>query len=689
MEISFEHSFPALYLLLALALASGLSFWLYYKNPQNESLTLLQRWILIFLRFWALFLIFIFLLSPVSERIKKIRQKPILAVAFDNSQSASSFTPQIQDFKQSIQEKFARQYQLEFWSFGEKVSMNDQFSGNERRSDYSSLLQTLKSNYFNQNIGALIVAGDGIYNQGQNPSNLAASLKFPVYTIGIGDTTSYTDAAIRNVRTNKVTFLKNKFPIEIELKFSKLKDQIAYLEIENNQKVVFSTSFPVTSNDDFKLEMINLVALNPGLQHYKLRIKSFSDEVNLKNNEYEFVIQVLENKQKILVLSESVHPDIGALRSSVSELQNYEFKVVTGDILPDSLSSYSLVVLNQLPTAKNTISSLSTVLKSGRIPLFFIIGPNTLLDQFNALDLGLSISSSQNTEEVQAFFDDNFSLFTLRPETKELFSTAPPLVAPFGNTQLQVSVQNLATQNIRNVQVGKSLFAFGNYKGRKTGFIVGEGLWRWRLYGYQVNGNHDAFDELAQKMIQYLALRENEDNFNVYHPALYQETDPIELTAELFNDSYELINTPDVELTVKDDSLKEYTFLFDRTNNFYRLNAGTMRPGDYTFEAKTQLGNQLFTEKGSFSILKNDIETQNTRADFSVLNQLAERSGGKFYTIEKYGTLLDEISQNKEITVQIHRQSIQTEWINLKSFFVLLILILGVEWFLRKFWGIY
>jgi hypothetical protein len=415
----------------------------------------------------------------------------------------------------------------------------------------------------------------------------------------------------------------------------------------------------------------------------------FEGENNFKNNEYEFVIRILENKQKILVLSDGVHPDIGALRYSVSELQNYEIKMVTGNEVPDSLTSYSLIVLNQLPSEKTPISNLLSQIKVTRIPVLFFVGPPTLLEQINSLDFGLKISASNNTEEVQALFDNTFSFFSLGDGTKEILSSSPPLVAPFGNTELMASMQNLAFQNIRNIHTNKTLIAFGSIKGRKTGFIIGEGIWRWRLYSYQVSGSHDAFNELIHKTVQYLALRENEDNFNVYYPALYQETDNIELTAELYNDSYELINVPDVSIRIVNDSLKEFNYQFDRSNDFYRLDAGTMRSGDYTFEAKTQLGNQLFTEKGNFSIQKNDIETQNTRADFGVLYQIAEQSGGQFYPFENYGTLLDEISRNNQISVQYHRQSLQTEWINMKILFFLLAVLLGTEWFLRKYWGIY
>ncbi len=689
MEISFDHTSAGLFVLLSALAAAGISYLLYFYNPQNSSLTQPQKLVLGLLRFLSLFLIVLFLFSPLIERTKKIKQLPILAIAVDNSQSVKDFGVSVNQFVQAVKDRFSENYQLEFWTYGEKTRNTETFTGTDRRSDYGQAIKTLKNSYINKNIGAVILVGDGIYNQGQNPANFTSSLKFPIYSVGVGDTTRKTDAMISNVRTNKVAFLKNHFPVEIELKFSKLKGQIAYIDIENNQKQVYSRTISIGSDDDFKLEFVNMEATAKGLQHYKIKIRPFGGEANLKNNEYEFVIQVLENKQKILMFSDSPHPDLGALRTSISELQNYETKLVTGNTIPDSLSSYSLIILNQLPTAKNVASQLLSRIKENRIPVLFLVGPETVLEQLSTLDMGLKIAPGKNTEEVQLLLENDFSLFVLSQATKDMLATAPPLLAPFGNTELAPVMQNLALQSIRNIPTNKTLMAFGAEKGRKTGFIVGEGLWRWRLSNYLSTGNHEAFNELIQKIIQYLALKENEDNFNVYHPALFQETDAVELTAELYNDSYELVNTPDVNIRIKNDSLQEFNYQFDRTQDFYRLNAGNLEPGDYTFEAETQLGNQHFSEKGSFSIVKNDQEIQNTRADFDVLYQLSQQTGGSFYPMANYGTLLDEVANNKQITVQQYKQTLQTEWINMKTFFILLVILLTTEWFFRKFWGIY
>jgi len=689
LEISFEHSLAGLFVVFSVLSAAAISYLLYFRNSENSTLSILQKGLLAFLRFMVLLLIFLFLLSPLIERTKRIRQLPIIAFAVDNSKSVQNYADSFNEMEKKITKDLGDDYQLEFWTFGEKVENSQTFTGKERSSDYGQLVKSMKSYYINKNIGALILVGDGIYNQGQNPVNFASELRFPVYSVGVGDTIRRIDGFIRNVRTNKTAYLKNRFPVEIEMKFTGLKNQMAYFSIENNGTSVYSGSVSIGSDDDFKLEFANPEATKAGMQHYKIKIQPLQGETNLKNNEYEFVIQVLENKQKILLLSDGPHPDMGAIRNSLLELQNYEIKLVTGNTIPDSLSTYGLIVLNQLPSVKNAASKLLTEIMSSRIPVLFIAGPNSLVPQLNMLETGLKISSSSNTEEVQPKFDNNFSLFVLSEESKKVLESMPPLIAPFGNTTVQPTIQNLAFQNVKNITTGKTLLAFGTIKGRKTGFVIGEGLWRWRLADFEDTGNHEAFDELIQKMIQYLALRENEDNFNVYYPALFQETDNIEFTAELYNDSYELINTPDVNITIKNADQKEFKYLFDRTENHYSLNAGNLETGDYTFDAETLLGKQLYTEKGNFSIVKNELETQNTVADFGVLYQLSVQSGGKFFTMNKNGMLVDEIRKNNQIAVQVHKQTQQDEWINLKFLFFMLVLFLGAEWFFRKYWGIY
>jgi hypothetical protein len=633
-------------------------------------------------------LIITLLLSPILSKHKKFEQLPIIAIAIDNSLSIKNEISTIESIKKTLENSFSKEYQLEFWSFGEKLEQKI-IDGSERRSDYGQMIKTINVNYTHKNIGSLILIGDGIFNQGQNPIDLSSNLSFPIYTIGIGDTTLITDAAIRNVKTNRTTFVNNKFPVEIELNFGKLKNKLATIEIENNGIVVYSSVVAITSDDQFILELANLEAKSAGLQHYTIKVSKFENEKNFKNNIFEFAIRVVENKQKILLLSDGPHPDLGAIRNSLNSIQSYDSEIITGNQLPDSINQYSLIIFNQLPSVKNSSIQAIEMIKRYRIPTLFIIGSNTLLEVLNTFDLGLRFVQGNNYEEVQASFNPDFSLFKLSDEAVNILSEAPPLISPFGDVSFSPNLQTLFTQNIKKIKTTKVLIALGNDKGRKIGFINGEGIWLWRLNNYQISNNHDSFDELILKIVQYLSLKENDDNFMVYHPAIFQETDEIELIAELYNDSYELVNSPEISITITNDQLDELNFNFDRITDHYRLNAGNLQAGDYKFKAEVQLGTQVFIENGVFSVVKNETELQNSRADFKMLYQLAHQSGGQFYTFNNFGTLVADIQNNQQIVSEEYRLTETNETINLKFLFFLMVIMMSVEWFLRKFWGIY
>ena len=67
----------------------------------------------------------------------------------------------------------------------------------------------------------------------------------------------------------------------------------------------------------FHYAAIYTEAGKPGLKHYTVTIEPVENERNTKNNSADFVINVLENKQKILILSDGPHPDIGAIKNTL------------------------------------------------------------------------------------------------------------------------------------------------------------------------------------------------------------------------------------------------------------------------------------------------------------------------------------------------------------------------------------
>ncbi len=694
--ISFGTTYWFIFLLAVVFAAAGITFLLYFRNRKKNELTKIQSLVLMVLRFLSVFLIAFLLLSPFLRSLKKITQNPVIITAWDNSKSIIStrdsqqVATEINRLKNEISEKLGEEYTLVNYEFGETTDAAEALDFTEKKSDYSEMISTVASNHFNENVGALIIAGDGIYNQGKNPVNLTDEIDFPVYTLGLGDTTEVTDSRIQTIRANRTSFSGNSFPVEIDVQFSKLKGKPLTLLVKQNETELARTVITPPNEDYFITQQFILEAGKPGLKHYTVTVQPVENERNTKNNSAGFVINVLENKQKILILSDGPHPDIGAIKNTLEEQQTYEVTIFTQEPYPSNLSDFNLLVLNQLPTAAKSMATVIETAAKNRIPVLFIIGKKTFLPQFNSLTQGAEIKPlAGSLEEVQATINPTYATFTLSEEFREMLPKFPPMLAPFADYQIDPGINTLFYQRIKNIETTKPLLATGTLNGRKTGYIFGEGIWRWRLYNYYFNQSHIQFNELVNHLIQYLALRENEDNFIVDFQPVYDEINNIILNAEVYNDAFERITSEEVNISIKNENGDEFEYAFDVKGDSYQLNAGKLPTGDYTFTAEVTIGNETFTETGSFTVVPVNFENIVTRANHQVLFQLASGSGGKFYLPGNTQQLIDDLKNSNQLKPVNYFQEAINELLNLRWLFFVFLLLLSVEWFLRKFWGIY
>ncbi len=694
--ISFATTYWVPLLLAIIISALGVVLLLYFRSRESSELPKNQVSVLIILRFLSFFLIAFLLLSPFIRNLKKITQKPVIITAWDNSASITSLKDsatiikETEQLRENISNELGAEYALSNYSFGVKTEQDKPLDFSEKKSDYSNLLSSINDNHFNENIGALIVVGDGIYNAGRNPVNLTDNISFPIYTIGLGDTTEIADARIENIRVNRTAFSGNQFPAEADIHISKLKGIPLKLSIKQDKKEIQSTVI-TPPNDDYSVtHQFIMDAEFPGLKHFTATIEPAPNERNTKNNSTEFVINVLESKQKILILSEGPHPDIGAIENTLKLQKTYDVSVFTAEPYPANLSDFNLIILNQLPTAGKSLAKILEPSEKSRLPLLFIVGNKTFIPQLNALAQGVQIDMlAGSSEEAQASINPAYATFTLSEDFKEIISRFPPLQVPFANYNLSGEFTPLLYQKIKNIETPKPLIASGVINGRKIGYIFGEGIWRWRMYNYYFTENQDQFNELINQLVQYLALRQNEDNFIIDYKPEYTETEDVILQAEVYNDAFERITTEEVNIALKNQEGDEFNFTFDVRGDGYFLNAGNLPVGDYQFEAEVTIGNKTYTEKGRFTVTEVNIENIITQANHRMLYQLAIQSGGKYFLPDQTKNLAQDIKSNNNVKSLTYFQEMINQLLNLRWIFFILLLLLSVEWFLRKYWGIY
>jgi hypothetical protein len=329
-------------------------------------------------------------------------------------------------------------------------------------------------------------------------------------------------------------------------------------------------------------------------------------------------------------------------------------------------------------------------LKTIPVPVLFIIGSQSNLAAYSNLMAGLTITQSAvSFNEATGLMNPEFSLFSLSPEVVRAVPEFPPLSVPFSQYKPGTVAQVLMYQKIGNVNTKTPLVLFNQGVDRKSATITGEGIWRWRLANYAKSGNQLAFDELITRIVQYLAVKEDKSPFRVILKNSFSESETVEIDAELYNDSYQLVNEPEVNIVITDKDKKSYPYSFTRTSNAYYLNAGSLPPGDYTFKATTGLGGKVFDKSGMFSVMELNVEAMNTVANHAILNTIAARHSGKMVYPGQLSEIEKMLNARDDLKTVVYTQKRYTDLVSYLPYFMLLLLLLSAEWFIRKRSGSY
>lgn len=693
--MNFQTSLPytGLFLIAGLALALALAYLVYYYKKNQREFFRGQRILLASIRGLAIFLIIFLVLALLLEISRRYFERPILVVAVDHSESMvaddQNIRSKVEPLVNKINAELSDQYEIQTIQFGDQNRPGLSFDFSEKASDYYQLFQKINDQYYNLNLGAVVVIGDGIVNKGNDPLFRVMNLKAKLFPVGTGDTSVVFDQAVSEVVHNPSVFLGNEFPVQVDLNFKDFRADSTRLEIMFGGKPVVKEIIPIIQPNFFLSKKYSIKADIPGLQSVMVRLVPLSQERNIQNNQYRFSIEVHEKKQKVLILGQGPHPDMGAFAESLQKQANLEVSTAYIQSFTGQPGDYDLVILNQLPSLAIQQSDLFEKIKTEKTAVLVVVGPSTSLSAFNNLGLHVAIEPSQSYEESLAFFNPGFSLFSIPSELKAMEDIFPPVLTFFTKYQMDSRFSVLAYQRINGINMDYPLMAFGEIDKQKIGVIFGEGIWRWRMREYQNFESNAVNSALIVNMVTYLTLKENQEQFTVRYKAIGDEITPVVLRAKLLDDIFEPVTGAEVSLVLKDSTGAELNYLFDPSDQDYELVLGYLPAGDYWFKAQTKLGEKDFVKEGQFSVQSIQLENQNLTANFALLKEMASLTGGQFFQISESDRLINLLNVQSTKEKKEHIETSLHEIIEWKWLFFILLALLSLEWFLRKFWGSY
>ncbi|GHV33978.1 hypothetical protein FACS1894178_0590 [Bacteroidia bacterium] len=649
--------------------------------------------VLTILRFFACFTILVLLLSLFVRIEKKEVRKPDLVLLHDNSESLKNIKNQDEwlknwmDFSKQLEKK----YNIIHLNFGKNISSENEMNFSEKNTDISNALQEVRKRYGGKNLSALVLASDGIITSGEHPIAAVQNISVPIYSIALGDTTTFQDLFIQNIDHNRYAYLGNQSTVEINIAAKKAANTKANVSLFQDNKIIANQEVIINDNNFFDKITFKINADKLGIAHYSAKISANIKERNSKNNTAIFSIEVLNNKKKILLMAANPNPDVAALRQIIENNDKYELDFFGNNGLQKALGNYDLVVTHNLPSFNNIkANALFTEALGKNIPCLIFLGNSSDFNAFNKLSIGLNIHKNNTpTNEAYAIVNQNFANFQVSENIKNNFAELPPLELPSAKFLPSEGSATLLFQRILNVNTDMPVLLFSQKQGTRFGIFIGDGFWRWRLHDYLLNNNHENIDEFVRNIVQYLSASKDKQLFSSNIKSIYDENEEIIVDAEIYDDAFEAINDAEIEIEVANADKNTFQYAFSNKGNYYSANLGHLPAGKYQYNINADYKNTHKKLSGSFLVESIDIEQVNLQANHQLLNMISSESNGKMLYPDQLNDLEKRLVES-DAAKPVALSSVKYfDLINLPFIFAVICLLLVVEWFLRRFWGNY
>lgn len=674
-------SITLVFILLSGIIALSLALFQYW-NKLKKKKSIFK--FLAFLRFVSIFAILILLVNPKIQNEIFYNEKPKLVIVTDNSSSVS-FLNQDTEIQKVINylkdnKELNDKFDLNIFVFDEDLKMTDSLSFEGKQTNIANAFNKLQDIY-KSDIAPTILLSDGNQTFGSDYGYTTLKYKQPIYPIVLGDTTQHVDIKLQKLNVNKYAFYKNKFPLEAILSYNGEDKVSTSFKILSGNTTIWSQTVEFDKTNNSRILNFSLPANQIGLFTYKAIVEPLSNEKNTNNNQKDFAIEVVNEKSNIAIVSDFVHPDMGALKKSIESNEQRSVSILGVNEFVSKITDFQMVILYQ---PNNRFKPVFDALNTVPLNKLIISGSRTDWNFLNNISNEYKHNTSKQTENFQAIINTNYSEFII-PDLD--FESFPPLIGKFGNLSFSVPNKNILYKKIGSVSTDDALLATLEYNSKREALLLGENIWQWRAQSYLNQGSFDQFDDFIGKLVQYLASKKRRERLNVDFESFYNGSSNVVINAQFFNKNYEFDNRENLTINVTDEiSGEKKSFPFILKNNSYEVDLSSLPASDYKFTVTATDSN--ISKSGSFKIIAYNIEEQFLNANLDKLKSAAENSNGKISFPDKTNDLVTDLLNDSRFAIIEKSTKNTVPLIDWKYLLALIAISLALEWFIRKYNGL-
>ncbi len=661
-----------------------------------------MRALLITLRATALLVILLLFLNPYFFSSESVPKNPRLLFLLDDSESMAISKGDYEGFD-TYREVLSQLnltdnsgVDIEYFTIG---SNSKQISGPDslRLLDTETNLTKAVSQIqeLEDDFDGAVIISDGIITFGRNPSIQASNLSIPLYTIGLGDTSQVRDITISNLVSNPVGYTDTRHPVSVDISQNGFSGESVSVTLFDSGGNVLETK-QVDFNTDNEVQTVDfeISLTTSGLKQFSVQVQPLPDEWNSENNTESFSIDVSDSKIRILHISFEIHPDVSVVRDILSYDKNIDLETLTWisgnrfveQATPD-MNSFDMVILHGLPGQGFNVSTLDPLRE---LPSLYINLPKT--------------RNKRSTDLSEFAFINNIG--------NQLFELA--LVPQLNNTDHpvmelpEVNYDNLAPvfSSLRTVNNAADVTTLFNsrFQGLDTPNILIGVLERGSLrraeiaaWGWyrQYQSTNEQERKFVTKLISNLTLWVSNDPDNRMlkvspSKSSFGISEQVIINANLNNESGEAEPDASIEVSIKSEGDEPRSFnMKNEGSGTYKLEINSLSPGLYSYTAAARKGDRDIDEQtGEFLVEDSNTELVNTVRNDELLSTLATETGARFYTFADLDSFWSDLDSDGILQVKNEQVESYTFPVRNVFWFIFVLLLLGSEWLLRKYFSL-
>jgi hypothetical protein len=576
--------------------------------------------------------------------------------------------------------------------------------------DVWGALGAAQRRYRARNLAAIVLLTDGRVTRGMVSSG--ESVAAPVYAIGFGDTLGAADISLDEVVADRVAYRGTIVPVEAVIRASGFKGKTIVVRLLEGGKVRDSATRSVNKDEEIISASLKYAADAEGERRLSVEALPVAGEERRENNAESFRLDVLKDKVRILYIDQYPDWNMTFVRDLVKGSKRLEVEAVSwmadrGFVIDPGKQSWTfpagaagiarfdLVIVSddaKLFNARPNVEALDAFVRAGGSVLF-VADENSPLARAASFDLLQPMLGLRRVSNPRIEYAEGFARVSAEGAGDAIVSSLAEDGGLDAMPPLPARIAGLAAASGSRIplvledRAGRTPFLVLGRRGEGlSGAILGFPVWRWKLAGEEGRRIYDSFfGGLVQSMAEggrAPALAVDPDR------TVYRAGDPVKLAAYIGSRRPPEGIRGEVRRKGESRDIPVSAVAFEpdpKRRGYYRAALDPLPPGDYTVVASEVTGSGSgITATASFSVASVSVEMLAPSRDAALLARIAKETGGSYLE----GAGLDALGRRLRFDEQrVERRDIREVRGN-AAILAGIVLFLGVEWILRKAWGL-